>query len=329
MDLRYDLVTYSDAVRDAYLELLPEQEVEVAGGKLEWKFRDPPGGEGLIAIAEHEGTVVGVNAFMAGRFKLGTSEVRGFQSMDTIVSPVARGQGVFKKLINCFYERTDGELLYGFPNLNSSPAFFGKLGWKHFGPVPMLARPLRTGLLKRYARVLPDIPLPLFGRRCASAEVVARFDEGVTETWNRFSKEIGCAVQRDARFLNWRISDHPSERYTILRSPEGAITVYKVVAKHGARIGYLMEAIGPADALAPLIGETLHRMRRQGADLALAWCLPHSPNHVAHRRAGFYPLPERLRPIRINFGARRLNPGGSAAEVKESWYLSYLDSDTV
>ena len=329
MDLKYELVPYSDEIRSAYDELLPEQGREVAQGKLEWKFRSPPFGSGLIAVARSGSAILGLNAFMAGGFSLNGADVTGYQSMDTIVSPAARGQGVFGKLINCFYAEADAALLYGFPNLNSSPAFFGKLGWTHFGAVPMLARPLRSGFFKRFLRFMPDAPLPLSGKRRRDAVVIERFDEDATRLWREFSASIPCAVRRDAAFLNWRIAEHPSERYTSLRSRDGSLVIYKVVPKHGGTIGYLMEAIGPSGDLAALIREAMLRMRADGAEIAFAWCLPHSPNYRAHRKAGFCPFPERLRSIVINFGARALAGPAATIERRDGWYISYLDSDTV
>jgi hypothetical protein len=329
MEIDYDLVPYSDELRDAYLELLPEQELEVARGKLEWKFRNTPGGSGAIAVARDGERVLGLNGFMAARMRLGGEEALGYQSMDTIVSPAARGQGVFGKLIKTFYERTEGSLLYGFPNANSAPAFFGKLGWTRFSAVPMLVRPLRTGYFARkIASFLPNLPLPVLSSRLRGAETITRFDADATEQWRRFSRGIGCAVERDADFLNWRTTAHPTERYAILRAPDGAFTITNVADKHGARIGYLMEAIGEEATLSRLIAEGLVRMRADGAELAFAWCLPWSPNYRAYRRAGFYPFPPRLRPIELSFGARALRSSSPAVTNPRDWYISYLDSDT-
>jgi hypothetical protein len=246
-----------------------------------------------------------------------------------MVSPRARGRGEFRNLIELFYQGSEGSLLYGFPNLASSPIFFGRLGWSPMGPVPMLARPLRTGILRRLAKRVPDVPLSILGRRARDAELIKRFDEDASRLWEKFARPVRCAVRRDADYLNWRIADHPCERYTILRSAVGSLAIYKVVHKHGAMVGYLMEALGPDRDLASLIREALHRMRAEGAEIAFAWCLPHSPNFRAHRRAGLWPFARALRPIVINFGARALAGPRDAIESKQSWYLSYLDSDTV
>lgn len=330
LDLDYQLEPFSPALRDAYLALLPEQQQAVAAGKLEWKLRDNPAGAGLIAVARHGSEVVGVNAFMPAEFALAGRRLVGYQSMDTIVSPAARGQGVFGRLINCFYERSGAALLYGFPNESSAPGFFGKLGWKRFGTVPMLVRPLRTGVvLKRVARFLPDLPVPVLARPLREARPLGRFDDRATTAWQRMATSIGCAVARDAAYLNWRLVDHPTERYDILAAPDGAFSASTVADKHGAKVGYLMEAIGDSATGAGLVAASLRLMQRQGAEIAFAWCLPGAPNYAAYRRAGFYPFTDRLRPIIINFGARAIAAADPAIEDVAAWYVSYLDSDTV
>ena len=330
VDICYELVPYSLAIRDAYLRLLPDEERAVARGKLEWKLRDHPAGGGVVALATTpQDGVVGINTFMAGTFKLENSIASGFQSMDTIVSSAARGKGVFSKLVECFYRGTDADLIYGFPNLNSSPGFFGRLGWTNFGMVPMLFRPFRAGyFLRKLGRLAPDFGVPLLSRPDKSTQHIQKFDDDATRAWRRFSAAVGCSVDRDAKFLNWRLVSHPSESYVLLRSGD-SFAAYKVVTKHGGTIGYLMEAFGEQDQLTPLIATTLHEMREQGCDAVLAWCLPWSPNYRAHRAAGLYPLPEKLRPIKFNFGAKALRPGAAVAVAPRSWYISYLDSDTV
>jgi len=331
MSIQYALVPFSDAVRNAYLDLLEQQQREVALGKLEWKFRANPSGPGLISVATKDGNIVGINAFIASTLHVGGARISGYQSMDTVVSPDVRGQGVFVKLVETFYDHSDdAAVVYGFPNSNSAPGFFGKLGWMNFGAVPMLIRPLRTGyFLKRFFRSAPDFRVPLLSQPHPSPERITRFGQQDTKTWEKFSSSCQCAVQRDADFLNWRLIDHPTEKYEILRAPDGTFVASTLTYKHGGRVGYVMEAIGEEVALTALIATTLRHLQFQGADVALAWCLPHSPNYRAYRRAGFFPLSKSLRPITVNFGARPLRSDVSAVGDRKSWYVSYLDSDTV
>jgi hypothetical protein len=173
-----------------------------------------------------------------------------------------------------------------------------------------------------------DFRIPLLSRPFANPERKISFDAGATEVWQRFAKGVQCAVVRDADFLNWRLASHPVERYTILAAPDGSFVAFTVVEKHGGTIGYLMEALGDSPVLAQLISSALHEMVAARADAVLGWCLPWSPNYRAYRAAGFYPLPEKLRPIHFNFGARPLRAQSLAATDPRGWYVSYLDSDT-
>ena len=75
-----------------------------------------------------------------------------------------------------------------------------------------------------------------------------------------------------------------------------------------------------------------------GTDAVLAWNFFHSANHPAFRSAGFMSFPESLRPIELHFGVRVLDNSSTPTAdstnktglvKRESWYLSYCDSDTV
>lgn len=329
MDLTISLKPFSLPIRQAYLDLIPEQEHEIARGKLDWKYSHNPAGTGMIAVAADGDQVLGLNGFVPGAFGPEGARAVGFQSVDTIVSPRSRGMGIFSKLVQCFYDQADAALVYGFPNLNSSPAFFGRLGWRSFGAVPLLIRPLRTSLLaKRFGRIIPDVPLPIVSRRAPGAVERERFDVSAAESWARFAVRPTCALARDANYLNWRVAEHPSIRYRNLFADDGSFVIGTTTNKHDARIGYVMEAIGPNRSIAPLIAEMVYRMRGEGAECALAWCLPWSPNYQAFRRAGFLPFPARFRPILLNFGARAIAARSLILEDRRNWYISYLDSDT-
>lgn len=329
MALTYSVENFNTEIREAYLRLLPHQERAVGAGKLDWKFANNPAGSGKIAVCREGADIVGLNAFMAGAFEDG---VAAFQSMDTIVAPEARGQGVFNKLVNRFYEEQPGDILYGFPNLSSSPGFFGRLGWQQLGPAPMLVKPLRAGIfLKRLHRLLPDFPVSLFPPKMPSIRNVAKFDQKVEQVWSDFAmtNRVRLGLRRDATFMNWRLFDHPLAQYDGWAAGDEAFGASCIEDKHGGRIGYVMDAFGSEGGVVDLINGIVHKMHGQAVDAIFAWVLPHSSNYRAYRNAGFLPLPDRIRPIRLNFGARPLKaPGASVSPIRD-WYLSYLDSDTV
>ena len=152
------------------------------------------------------------------------------------------------------------------------------------------------------------------------------------DLWERFSTGIGCATIRDSTFLNHRLFATPqSQQYRVVANTDArdcTLVATREAEKHGGRIAYVMEAMGGVDLRGVLVSE-LARLRNRGVELALAWSYPWSPNYSALRRCGFVPLPEKLRPIRIWFGGRAMSDRSAPAMRRESWYLSYLDSDTV
>jgi hypothetical protein len=89
-----------------------------------------------------------------------------------------------------------------------------------------------------------------------------------------------------------------------------------------------MEAMGGL-SMAELLMSEIGRLRSRGVELVLAWSFPGSANYKTLRKAGFIPLPQRVRPIRIWFGNKPQSAVASCANDRSQWYLSYLDSDTV
>ena len=315
-----------------------------------WQYADNPTGELFVDLAVAPGgELAAIYATLPVRFRI-AGEVRlAIQSVDTITDQAFRGRGLFLKLANQTYARAaaaGAALVYGFPNGNSAHGFFERLEWRSFDPVPFLVRPLRTRYLaerlKLSPRFVPDLPLfarldPLGRLGRYRVEPIARFDDRATALWHAAAGDAWVGIERDARYLNWRLIDKPGERYANHAVVDGgAITAFAshcVKTKHGGQIGYVMETLarpGAHGALRSLISRTLADMTAQGADVALAWCLPHQPAYRSLLAAGFVPFPERYRPIELHAGVRAFDAAAAPAIAdRRRWYLSYLDSDTV
>ncbi len=322
----------SSALLAAYQAFGLERAVQGDAG-LDWTFGAVEAPCPPFCVARRDNRIIGLSANIAARVKLGRGEGFAFQAVDSFVSEEARGRRLFSRLAHGFADAAGEagcDVTWGFPNANAAPAWFGGLGWRNFGQVPFLVRPLNASFLLRKAG-LPGAFRLARGARVDSVSP-RQFGIETDDVWAHFSRDIGCAVVRDADALNHRIFGAPhAHDYRVAMYGEGedrALVVSRVVEKHGSRIAYVLEAIGGA-ALGPLLASELRKLALEGAQIALAWCFGWSPNYRAYRRAGFLPIPERLRPVEINFGARALSARGAAAEVRENWYLSYLDSDGI
>jgi len=315
---------------------------------LDWQYRENPTRELFVNVAYDEPSerFAAIYASLPFFARIDGQKRLALQSLDTLTDRDFRGKGLFVQLARQTFDVAGAggaAFIYGFPNRNSAPGFFGKLGWSSLDPVPFLVRPLRTRYM--LARVpglgtnvdrLPDVPL-VYGEPRPGAVEIDRFDDRITHLWSEFAQGIGFAVERDAAYLNWRLRAKPNSDYTVLgvieRDELIAIVVFAVHEKHGGRIGYIMECIsrpGAEAAARALIGNAVRRMTEQRADAALAWCFAHSPNYGAFLRNAFFPLPTRLRPIELHLGVRAFDQSlAPRITDRRNWYISYLDSDTV
>ncbi|MBL8678077.1 MAG: GNAT family N-acetyltransferase [Myxococcales bacterium] len=320
--------------------------------KVLWQYANNPTGKLYVDFAidpARPDEIAGIYAVQPCFVRVGAEVRLGVQSVDTLVDERYRGQGLFVKMARAVYDRCarDGcALVYGFPNGNSAHGFFTKLDWKPLDPVPFLVRPLRSRYVtdrlfkgRAWAGALPNVPVPVIALAKGRAKIapLERFDERTDRVWRDFSRSITLSVERDAKYLEWRLRQHWSGAYERLAYYDGddvlGFVATAVFDKHGGRVAYVMELVYQPwrpDVGRALLAEALRRCAQQGADVALAWCLPHSPNRDAYTSQLFAPLPQRLWPLELHAGARSFDlPSWVAHGDRRSWYLSYCDSDTV
>ena len=302
---------------------------KVGKAAIDWAFQANPM---PFAVARRKDEVVGLSAYIRSRLNLSGREGIALQAVDSFVLEKARGQGVFTRLAQAydqFARETGADLVWGFPNTNAAPAWFGKMNWAPLGQVPFLIKPLRAGFLLRKLRLPIDFPISFASDQ--NLMPISAFGDWADALWSSLAPRMDCAISRDRAFLTQRLFSGPAAGgYRIVASEgeRGAFVATTEATKHGGRIGYLLEAMGHGD-LDGLLHSELGRLRGRGVELVLAWSYPWSANYRSLRKAGFVPLPERTRPIQIWFGSRPLSPLAAPAGEKERWYLSYLDSDTV
>jgi GNAT superfamily N-acetyltransferase len=259
-------------------------------------------------------------------------EVRAAQSLDVMTSTAWRGRGLYLRLATQVYDRLaeDGtEVVYGFPNEEASPGFFGPLGWVPLGPVPLLARPLPTGLVGG---------MRVHGRAACMVELDEAPDE-IDALWARIAPVLSVTVPRDREFLQWRLFERPGADYVVLGMRErGRLVGVGAVGlgeRQGRRVAHLLDLlVDPGDDRAGrrLLRELLRVAARRRAHAMLAWCPTSAPIRPLLRLNGFTPVPAALLPIRVNVGVRvfdRRRRQLLTCLDPSAWYLSYLDSDTV
>jgi hypothetical protein len=241
-------------------------------------------------------------------------------------------------------------LAYGFVGARDADAVFDALGWESLGPVPLLVRPLRLSSAAELVAVPPVArkllsKLPLvapFGRtRRTGFREIAVKEPRVSRLWDRFSIDVGVAIERNASTFDRRILDRLASGYRVFIFEDGdryairAMCIFKIADDARGRHGYVMELLHDRSvtgmrAASHLLGLALREMLDAGAETALAWSLPHSGSYPIYARHAFFSPPERLRANDLRMGVCAFDPEiEDLVTQRDRWYVSYLDLDGV
>lgn len=106
-EYQFTLEPFSPAVLVAYraFPAVLDQSAE----KIAWKLERCPFGLGRAMVVRDEtGAVVAMNIYQAVTIRNGEGRtLTGHQSMDTVVGEAARGQGLFIRMYQAYYDQTD------------------------------------------------------------------------------------------------------------------------------------------------------------------------------------------------------------------------------
>lgn len=114
----------------------------------QWKHVENPFGASPVWVAEEDGELIGVRAFMKWSWTSQTKTYEAIRAVDTATDPAHQGKGIFKKLTLGLLEQCKQEgidLVFNTPNNQSKPGYL-KMGWQEVGKLPIqlsLKKPLK------------------------------------------------------------------------------------------------------------------------------------------------------------------------------------------
>ena len=205
-----------------------------------WKHIDNPFGPSHVLLAEQDGLMTGVRAFMQWRWTDGQREFTALRAVDTATHPDYRGQGIFKKLTLALIERrreAGDDFIFNTPNAQSKPGYL-KMGWREVGRLPVSLRIRRPiALLKNKVAEPPPIDLPIVSTKMDWA---ATYDLGAGPQVGRWSTALR------AGFLRWRYRDCPVVEYTAVGVPERyVLVVHPKVGAYGLELRIVESRVAP------------------------------------------------------------------------------------
>jgi hypothetical protein len=216
----------------------------------------------------------------------------------------------------------------------------GSDGWTSLGEIPLVVRSLRLshvagrlGLPAAAGARLPRWPLvaPFGGQRAAAVREITSADPRITRLWERFSVDVGAAVERSAHVLAERIFERREAGYRALILEDGdryairAMCVFTVRSSTGHVLELLHDrSVAGMRAASHLLGIVVREASGAGADAVSACSFSHSGSFPIYARHGFLP-----RSSGLYLAVRTVDPSVEhVVTSRERWYLSGLDLDT-
>lgn len=199
-----------------------------------WKHRDNVFGPSFMLVAEVDGRVVGLRAFMRWRLRSGDRMLAAVRAVDTATHPDFQGLGIFSRLTTEAIDalRADVDLVFNTPNAQSGPGYL-KMGWKTVGQLPVWVRVRHPLRFARGIRELGSVAEPGTGRPHAEAPTAAEvLDDApaIASLLERATRhDVGLATARDIRYLLWRYAQAPILDYR-------AVVLHRARELHGLAI---------------------------------------------------------------------------------------------
>jgi GNAT superfamily N-acetyltransferase len=299
-DLTLRMATPEDtlSILDLVRRSLGEGKVPRQRDYWEWKHFENPFGATPCLLAESEGRLVGLRAFMRWTWRAAGVTVPAVRAVDTATHPEWRGRGIFTRLTLALVDQVRAEgtaMVFNTPNAQSRPGYL-KMGWESLGHTPLWVRPLGPRRMIRALLSRSSGSGELDRTRTAGAAVsnlleepaLSRFLDGLTGAWDRFSTPLTSS------YLRWRYSAVPGFEYRALWSldgEEGAALVFRVKSRKTlAELRLCQVLIGSGDR-SRRIGRDLLRSLASDVDavFATAMAAPGTPARRVLLRAGFVP----------------------------------------
>ena len=318
---------FADGDQGEVLELL---DASLGGGPagrrspafFRWKHLESPFGPSFMLVAECDGRLAGLRAFMRWRFQAGERTLAAVRAVDTATHPDFQGMGVFTRLTRAALDALDGQvdLVFNTPNGKSGPGYL-KLGWQEVGRVPVavrVRRPLRL-LTARSGR--PGQAPPVAAGPAATA-----LEDGaaVTALLDREPAAHRLVTPRTVEYLRWRYGDAPLLGYRAVTEERGGeltgLALFRVRPRGGLWESTVAEVLAGGDVA------TAGRLLRRVAGAARVDHLTlHAPANSrlarAARRSGFLPSPAGIHLV-VNPRAAGIRPDPAHLDA---WALSLGD----
>ena len=290
-----------EAILDLVRQSLGEGTIPRTLDYWRWKHAANPFGASSVLVAEADGGLVGLRAFMRWTWKSEECQVPAARAVDTATHPDYRGRGIFKRLTLHLRDEIEGKgtaFVFNTPNTQSRPGYL-KMGWSLVGKPTLWVRPvqpLRLALELRHEGLGGEEEAPPFVEAAPAADVLCEPDvqELVVAASAERVERFHTPKLRD--YLQWRYADIPGFAYQALSrgaGADGALVILRTRQRGALREIRLCDmVIGPTQ-MARRNGQALLREvpRLADVDVVLAMAAGRPALRWALLTSGYVPAP--------------------------------------
>lgn len=179
-----------------------------------WKHLNNPFGKSPVLVAEEDGLLIGVRAFLKWEFVENGKIHKACRAVDTATHPTHQGKGIFKNLTLSLIEEIkaeDTELIFNTPNSKSTPGYI-KMAWEKWGKLPLK---LNFHLNKPKNISLQQTDWNLINHLIEEIEKVE-------------NTESSLQTRLVPGYIHWRYRDNPLFPYQFVSDGENYLLVYRI-----------------------------------------------------------------------------------------------------
>lgn len=208
----------SDSDIPAIIELLKvslgESLIPKSEALWNWKHVQNPFGKSPVLVAEENGAIIGVRAFLRWEFFQEGKIIKSCRAVDTATHPEHQGKGIFKRLTLELIEeiKKDGMVaVFNTPNSKSTPGYL-KMGWEKWGNLPLK---LNFHVGKKGKGLQMDSDWTGISDLIQKIELMPQGE-----------LSVGTRIVKD--YLNWRYRDSPLFPYHYLSDGSSYLLIYRI-----------------------------------------------------------------------------------------------------
>lgn len=360
MQQKWFVRKYKDGDEEGIFELwkvvYPEQrlEREVWMRWWNWWYKENPAGMGIIWVAEHDAKIVGHDALIPARMKVGNKTVIAALSVDTMTHPDFTRQGMFVALAKNVHSdaaKNSIRIIRILPNKASHHGFM-KLGcfdiatrqiwikpfnWRNSVKLQvknrLLSRVLAIGGSLIFNKILIRVQKPAIMEGVTVSQLTS-FDDRINELWNKVADKHEIIYVRDKDYLNWRYVSVPDVTYSIyIAERAGEICGYlvsRIKQWDNTKLGVIFDVLTESVELAHcLLSMAVEQFEYGKADLAFCRMIDRKTLPKALKSSGFISLDFVKGFIKeVPFGVCSCASGISEEFLKDpqNWFIQVGDS---